>query len=76
MSLDDSHPGFFDMGFDSVTAVKLKESLARRLGLPLPTTLIFDYPDIPSLTKYFLSIFTGTGLTGPACSGIRSTLRP
>ena len=50
--IEDLHQGFFEMGFDSISAVKLKESLSRRLEIPLPTTLIFDYPDIRSVTKY------------------------
>ncbi|MCU0285194.1 MAG: aminotransferase class III-fold pyridoxal phosphate-dependent enzyme, partial [Acidobacteria bacterium] len=54
----DSYLGFFDMGFNSLTALKLKDSLAQRLGLSLPTTLIFDYPDMASLKKYLLSFFT------------------
>ncbi|MCP5108370.1 MAG: aminotransferase class III-fold pyridoxal phosphate-dependent enzyme, partial [bacterium] len=49
---DDPDRGFFEMGFDSITTVKLKDSLSRRLGLPLPTTLIFDYPDTRSLVNY------------------------
>ncbi|MDQ1351195.1 MAG: hypothetical protein QG657_1497, partial [Acidobacteriota bacterium] len=53
----DVHLGFFDMGFDSLTAVKLRDSLARRLELFLPVTLIFDYPDMASLIKYLSSLF-------------------
>jgi iturin family lipopeptide synthetase A len=53
--LDDVNLGFFEMGFDSMTAVKLSESLSEGLGLPLPATLIFDYPDTGSVTKYLVS---------------------
>jgi amino acid adenylation domain-containing protein len=56
-NIHDAHLGFFDMGFDSLTAIKLRDSLTRRLELSLPATLIFDYPDTASLTKYLLSIF-------------------
>ncbi len=55
--LPDVNLGFFDMGFDSLTAVKVRDSLARRLGLSLPVTLIFDYPDTASLKKYLWSFF-------------------
>ena len=57
--LDDKYLGFFDMGFDSLKAIQFKEQLSRRLGLFLPATTVFDYPDIASLTDYLNSRLQG-----------------
>ena len=56
--------GLFDMGMDSLMAVELKGRLERTLGVPLPSTLTFNYPTIKALTDYLLS--DALGFDGPA----------
>jgi acyl carrier protein len=47
--------GFFDLGMDSLTSVELRNALQSSLGMELPSTLIFKYPNITAVTEYLFA---------------------
>lgn len=53
--LPDPQIGFFELGMDSLMAVELHTRLTQMLGRPLPSTLVFDFPNIERLTHYIAS---------------------
>ncbi|GAA2368146.1 type I polyketide synthase [Streptomyces cuspidosporus] len=55
---------FQELGFDSITAVQLRDRLGAGTGLRLPTTVLFDYPTAEELARHLYDLLTADAASG------------
>ncbi|WP_166025770.1 type I polyketide synthase, partial [Streptomyces chilikensis] len=63
---------FQDLGFNSMSAVDLRNHLGAATGLSMPATLVFDYPTPAALAAHLTGHLDGTG-TGSEDAGPATT---
>ncbi|MFI2207960.1 SDR family NAD(P)-dependent oxidoreductase, partial [Streptomyces sp. NPDC020192] len=71
----DPAQAFRDAGFDSLTAVELRNRLQKITGLALPATLVFDYPSPNKLVGLLAGELGGDGAAAAGLHELRERLQ-
>ena len=71
-SIDMERP-FAELGFDSLSAIELRNRLYQATGLRLPATLVFDYPMPAAVAKFLLAKAEGARRHAPVIAHAASS---
>jgi hypothetical protein len=63
-----------DVGFDSLMALELRNSLAAAAALDLPASFVFDYPTADALTARLLHLVCRDPATTPSAASVQTSV--